>query len=145
LVATASPQRGDHDLLAIASPQRGDHDLLAAASPQHGHHDLLAAAAGPALILGRVTVGDRASATARTSQPSATGLRTNLAVLWVFITLIATYLLLVLAELSVASSSLFPIAGYVGITCGAAAWYVSFAHVTHATFGRDLIPTRPLA
>jgi succinate-acetate transporter protein len=32
--------------------------------------------------------------------------RTNLATLWVFITLTATYLLLVLAELGVASSSL---------------------------------------
>jgi uncharacterized protein len=71
-------------------------------------------------------------------------LRTNVAVLWVFITLTATYLLLVLAELGVASSSLLPIAGYVGITCGVAAWYVAFAHVTNATFGRDLIPTRPL-
>jgi succinate-acetate transporter protein len=71
--------------------------------------------------------------------------RTNLAALWVFITLTATYLLLVLAELGVASSSLFPIAGYVGITCGVAAWYVAFTHVTNATFGRDLIPTRPLA
>jgi succinate-acetate transporter protein len=72
-------------------------------------------------------------------------LRTNAAVLWVFVTLTATYLLLVLAELGVANSSLLPIAGYVGITCGVAAWYVAFAHVVNATFGRDLIPTRPLA
>jgi succinate-acetate transporter protein len=92
-----------------------------------------------------VAVGDRPSATACTSQPSANSLRTNLAVLWVFITLIATYLLLVLAELGVASSSLLPIAGYVGITCGVAAWYVAFAHVTNAAFGRYPIPTRPLA
>jgi uncharacterized protein len=72
-------------------------------------------------------------------------LRTNAAVLWVFITLTATYLLLVLAQLGVATSSLLPIAGYVGITCGVAAWYVAFAHVVNATFGRDLIPTWPLA
>ncbi len=71
-------------------------------------------------------------------------LRTNVAVLSVFVTLTATYLLLVLAELGIASSSLLPIAGYVGITCGVAAWYVAFAHVTNATFGRDLIPTWPL-
>jgi succinate-acetate transporter protein len=71
-------------------------------------------------------------------------LRTNLAVLWVFITLTATYVLLVLAELGIATSSLLPIAGYVGITCGVAAWYVAFAHVTNATFGRELIPTWPL-
>jgi uncharacterized protein len=71
-------------------------------------------------------------------------LRTNVAVLCVFITLTATYLLLVLANLGVATSSLLPIAGYVGITCGVAAWYVAFAHVFNATFGRELIPTRAL-
>lgn len=71
-------------------------------------------------------------------------LKTNAAVLWVFITLTATYLLLVLAEFGINSSDLQPIAGYVGITCGVAAWYVAFAHVTNATFDRELIPTWPL-
>jgi succinate-acetate transporter protein len=47
-------------------------------------------------------------------------------------------------ELGVATSSLLPIGGYVGITCGVAAWYVAFAHVANATFGRELIPTWPL-
>jgi uncharacterized protein len=42
------------------------------------------------------------------------------------------------------SESLSPIAGYVGITCGVTAWYVAFAHVTNATFRRELIPTWPL-
>ena len=36
------------------------------------------------------------------------------------------------------------IAGYVSITCGVTAWYVAFAHVTNATFGRELVPTWPL-
>jgi uncharacterized protein len=72
-------------------------------------------------------------------------LRTNVAVLCVFITLTATYLLQVLANLGVATSSLLPIAGYVGITCGVAACYVAFAHVFNATFGRELVPTRALA
>ena len=67
--------------------------------------------------------------------------KTNAAVLAVFVTLTATYLLLTLAELGVATSSLLPIGGYVGITCGVTAWYVAFAHVTNATFGRELIPT----
>lgn len=71
-------------------------------------------------------------------------LKTSAAVLWVFITLTATYVLLILAELGVATSSLLPIGGYVGITCGVSAWYVAFAHVTNATFGRELIPTWPL-
>ena len=68
-------------------------------------------------------------------------LRTNAAVLCVFVTLTATYLLLTLANLGVATSSLLPIGGYVGITCGVAAWYVAFAHVTSASSGRELIPT----
>jgi uncharacterized protein len=72
-------------------------------------------------------------------------LRTNVAVLWVFITLTATYVLLTLAELGIASTSLSQIGGYVGITCGVTAWYVAFAHVTNATFKRDLIPLGPLS
>jgi hypothetical protein len=71
-------------------------------------------------------------------------LRTNAAVLAVFVTLTATYLLLVLAELGVAKSSLLPVAGYVGIACGVIAWYVAFAHVVNASFRRDLVPTWPL-
>lgn len=71
-------------------------------------------------------------------------LRTNLAVLAVFVTLTATYLLLVLAELGVATSSLTQIGGYVGIACGVAAWYVAFAHVVNAAYSRDLVPTGPL-
>ncbi len=72
-------------------------------------------------------------------------LKTNAAVLWVFITLTATYVLLVFAEFGYATTSLTNIGGYVGITCGVTAWYVAFAHVTNATFGRELIPTWPLA
>lgn len=72
-------------------------------------------------------------------------LKTNAAVLWVFITLTATYLLLVLAEFGIDPADLKSVGGYVGITCGVTAWYVAFAHVTNSTFGRDLIPTWPLA
>jgi uncharacterized protein len=79
-----------------------------------------------------------------TSYMTIAALRTNLAVLVVFITLAATYLLLTLANLGINTSGLLPIGGYVGITCGVAAWYVAFAHVTNATFGRELIPTWPL-
>lgn len=71
-------------------------------------------------------------------------LKTNMAVLWVFVTLTATYVLLALAELSVAPAYLGPIGGYVGITCAVTAWYVSFAHVTNATFEKELVPTWPL-
>ena len=71
-------------------------------------------------------------------------LRTNAAVLAVFVTLTATYLLLVLAELGINTTGLTQIGGYVGITCGVAAWYVAFAHVVNAAFSRDLVPTWPL-
>jgi len=37
-----------------------------------------------------------------------------------------------------------PIAGYVGIACGVAGWYVAFAHVVNAVFSRDPVPTWPL-
>ena len=65
-------------------------------------------------------------------------LKTSAAVLWVFITLTATYLLLSLANFGINPADLVPIGGYIGITCGVAAWYVAFAHVTNATFGRNL-------
>lgn len=71
-------------------------------------------------------------------------LKTNVAVLWVFVTLTATYVLLTLSELGIASASLLRIGGYVGITCGVTAWYVAFAHVTNATFRRVVVPTWPL-
>ncbi|HET9967882.1 MAG TPA: acetate uptake transporter, partial [Streptosporangiaceae bacterium] len=67
-------------------------------------------------------------------------LRTNVAVLAVFVTLTATYLLLVLGNLGINPADLLPIGGYVGITCGVTAWYVAFAHVANATFGRELFP-----
>lgn len=79
-----------------------------------------------------------------TAYMTIAALRTSVPVLVVFLTLTATYLLLTLANLGVATSSLLPIGGYVGITCGVAAWYVAFAHVTNASFGRELIPTWPL-
>jgi uncharacterized protein len=79
-----------------------------------------------------------------TSYMTIAALKTNVAVLVVFVTLAATYLLLTLANLGINASGLLPIGGYVGITCGVAAWYVAFAHVTNATFGRELIPTWPL-
>ncbi len=72
-------------------------------------------------------------------------LKTNAAVLWVFGALTATCVLLVLAEFGIATSSLVPIAGCAGITCGVSAWYAAFAHVTHATYGRELIPAWPWA
>jgi succinate-acetate transporter protein len=63
----------------------------------------------------------------------------------VFISLSTTHLLVVLAKLGVALSSLIRIAGYVAVTCAVAGWDAAFARVTNATFGRDLVPKGPLA
>jgi len=59
----------------------------------------------------------------------------------VFICATTTHLLLVLAKLGVALSSLVRIAGHVVITRAVAACYVAFAHRTDATLGRDLVLT----
>jgi len=34
--------------------------------------------------------------------------------------------------------------GFVGLATAAAAWYASFAAVTNSTFGRAVIPVKPL-
>ena len=34
--------------------------------------------------------------------------------------------------------------GYIGLATAAAAWYASFAGVTNSTFGRTLLPVKPL-
>lgn len=62
-----------------------------------------------------------------------------------FISLATTYLVIVLAKLGVAWSSLVRIAGYVAIPSAVASWYAAFAHVPNATFGRDIIPMWQLA
>ena len=58
-----------------------------------------------------------------------------------FISPAATHLLVVLAKLEVALSSLVGTAGYAGVTYAVAVWSVAFAHLSGATFGRDLITT----
>jgi hypothetical protein len=84
-------------------------------------------------------------ASTRASAPTATDRRPVVGRASVFICLATTYLLVVLAKLGVALSPPVRIAGHVAIACAVAAWYVAFAHVTNATFGRDLITTRLLA
>jgi succinate-acetate transporter protein len=70
-------------------------------------------------------------------------LRTNAAVMTVFALLTATFLLLGIGEAD-ASKTIGHIGGYVGIATAIAAWYASFAAVTNATFGRSVMPVRPL-
>jgi uncharacterized protein len=70
-------------------------------------------------------------------------LRTTAAVAVVFLLLAATFFLLGLGNAN-ESEGLIEIGGWCGIATAAAAWYASFATVVNSTFGRTLMPVRPL-
>jgi succinate-acetate transporter protein len=70
-------------------------------------------------------------------------LRTTAAVAVVFILLAATYILLGIGNAG-GNTSIVKVGGYVGLATAIAAWYASFAEVTNATFGRVVMPTKPL-
>jgi succinate-acetate transporter protein len=42
------------------------------------------------------------------------------------------------------SESVVEIGGWCGLATAAAAWYASFAAVTNSTFGRTVLPVKPL-
>jgi succinate-acetate transporter protein len=70
-------------------------------------------------------------------------LRTTAAVALVFALLAATYILLGIGNAG-AHANIVKWGGYVGLATAAAAWYASFAAVTNSTFGRTVLPVRPL-
>jgi uncharacterized protein len=70
-------------------------------------------------------------------------LRTTGAIALVFVLLAATFLLLGLGEWTT-TDSIAKAGGWVGLATAAAAWYASFAAVTNATFGRTVMPVKPL-
>jgi succinate-acetate transporter protein len=70
-------------------------------------------------------------------------LRTTGAVALVFFLLAITFVLLGIGE-SGAHETVTKWGGYVGLATAAAAWYASFAAVTNSTFGRTVMPVRPL-
>jgi succinate-acetate transporter protein len=70
-------------------------------------------------------------------------LRTTVAISLVFILLAATFFILGIGNAN-ASSNVIKIGGWVGIATAAAAWYASFAAVTNSTFGRTILPVKPL-
>src|SRR3954447_20206708 len=69
--------------------------------------------------------------------------RVSVAVNAVFLLLTITFLLLGIGE-SVASDGLTKAGGWFGLATAAAAWYASFAVVTNKTFGRVIMPIKPL-
>jgi succinate-acetate transporter protein len=70
-------------------------------------------------------------------------LRTTAAVALVFILLAVTFFLLGIGNAG-AHTNIIKAGGWVGLATAAAAWYASFAAVTNSTFGRIIMPVRPL-
>ncbi len=71
-------------------------------------------------------------------------LRTNAAVLAVFVLLTATFILLAIGN-SGGHTTVLHWGGYVGLATAVAAWYASFAAVINSTFRRTMLPLIPLA
>jgi uncharacterized protein len=69
--------------------------------------------------------------------------RTTAAVSAVFLLLTITYLVLGIGE-ATGHDGVVKAAGWIGILTALAAWYASFAGVANSTFGRTVMPVRPL-
>jgi succinate-acetate transporter protein len=70
-------------------------------------------------------------------------LRTTAAVATVFLLLTVTFFLLGIGN-SGETEGVVEAGGWFGLATAAAAWYASFAAVTNSTFGRTVLPVRPL-
>ena len=71
-------------------------------------------------------------------------LRTTAAIATVFVLLAATFFVLGIGNAG-DNADVIKIGGYLGIATAAAAWYASFAAVINSTFGRTVLPVKPLA
>lgn len=69
-------------------------------------------------------------------------LRTTGALVAVFALLFLTFLLLAVGDLT-GVDGIATVGGFVGLVTAIAAWYASFAVVTNATWGRQVLPTAP--
>jgi uncharacterized protein len=69
--------------------------------------------------------------------------RTTAAVSLVFLLLTITFIVLGIGEAR-GTTSIIKAGGWIGIATAVAAWYASFAGVTNSTFGRTVLPVRPL-
>jgi uncharacterized protein len=70
-------------------------------------------------------------------------LRTTAAVALVFLLLAVTFFLLGIGNAN-ESNGVIEAGGWFGLATAVAAWYASFAAVTNSTFGRTVLPVRPL-
>jgi uncharacterized protein len=71
-------------------------------------------------------------------------LRTTAAVALVFILLAVTFFVLGIGNAG-AHPNIIKAGGWIGLATAVAAWYASFAAVTNSTFGRIILPVRPLS
>jgi succinate-acetate transporter protein len=69
--------------------------------------------------------------------------RTNTAVMVVFLLLWITFVVLGIGA-AADNSAITKLGGWLGLATAVAAWYASFAAVANFTFGRDIVPVRPL-
>jgi uncharacterized protein len=70
-------------------------------------------------------------------------LRTTAAVALVFLLLAVTFFVLGIGNAG-AHTGIIKLGGWIGLATALVAWYASFAEVTNATFGRTVLPVRPL-
>jgi len=70
-------------------------------------------------------------------------LRTTAAIATVFLLLTVTFVVLGIGDAS-ANDSITKLGGFIGLATAAAAWYASFAEVIKATYGRTVLPVKPL-
>jgi uncharacterized protein len=70
-------------------------------------------------------------------------LRTTAAISLVFVLLAATFFLLGVGN-SATEPDIVKLGGWFGLATAVAAWYASFAAVTNSTFGRTVLPVKPL-
>ncbi|MGH8889405.1 MAG: acetate uptake transporter [Acidothermaceae bacterium] len=83
-----------------------------------------------------------------TAYMTIAAMRTNGAVLAVFVALTLAFLFLTIgafASTDPSKSGMTHIGGWLGLITAALAWYASFAGVANSTFGKVLMPTWPLA
>jgi succinate-acetate transporter protein len=71
-------------------------------------------------------------------------LRTTAAVAAVFLLLAITFFVLGIGDAG-AHPNITKLGGYIGLVTAVVAWYASFAVVVNSTFGRVVLPVRPLA
>jgi succinate-acetate transporter protein len=71
-------------------------------------------------------------------------LRTTAAIATGFALLAATFFVLGIGNAN-ESDGVIEVGGWLGLATAAAAWYASFAAVTNSTFGRTVLPVKPLS